>query len=654
VTDVTHTDEARFAEAVAKANVPTLLMVLTQLTGELRWLEEPYRPLRQRGLGEHNSGGLPPDVQTEVRAAALEAIVAWRGGRPVAMPEPSSDLLVTMLSCAMGEAVPPEYGEMIAYEIGLLEPGADPIADIPDSFSVLIIGAGVAGLCAAFHLQRAGIPFSIVEKASSVGGTWRDNRYPGAGVDVPNHLYAYSFAPNDWEMYFALRDEIGGYLEDVTDRLSLRSRIEFNTTAQTLEYRPHIQGWEVTLQRGDGRIDVVHPNVVISAVGIFNPPKYPDIPGLDTFAGPCIHTAEWNDVDLTGQRVALIGSGASAMQVGPALRDVVASMTIFQRSPSWAAPFEQFQQKVPEPVRLLLREVPLYRGWYRSRLAWLFNDRIYPTLHKDSGWEHPARSLNAHNDAQRSMFVEYIKAELGDRQDLLDQVLPTYPPFGKRMLLDNGWYRMLRNPKVALVTSPVARVERDRVVTADGNEHAVDAIVLATGFDVQRFLSGFEVRGRSGQTLRDAWNDTDPRAYMAGLTVPGFPNLFILYGPNSQPGHGGSIVVIMEMLMRYVTDAIEAMLRDNIGALECRQDVHDDYVSRIDTAHEGMVWTHPGMSTYYRNDRGRVVVIYPFRNVDLFQATRHFDVNDYVAEPCRVTEEAPATGEAASSNMLVN
>ena len=645
------TSDEMFAEAVAMANIPTLLMVLTQLTGDTRWLEDPYRPVRARGFGDNDSGGLSVELQNEIRRAALTSILAWRQGEPVAMPSPTPETLVRMLTWAMGESVPIEYGDMIAYQVGLAEVLPDPSANVPPSFNVLVIGAGVAGLCAAFNLRRAGIPFSIVERGSDVGGTWRDNRYPGAGVDVPNHLYEFTFAPNDWSMYFALRDEINEYIQDVAHRLSLQPLIRFETTVEKLQYEPELQRWAVTLRLHDGSTEVAHPNVVISAVGIFNPPKYPDIPGLADFEGICAHTAAWPDgVDLVGKRVALIGSGASAMQVGPAIRDRVESLTVFQRSPHWAAPFEQFRKEVPPAIRMLLNEVPLYQGWYRARLAWTFNDRVYPTLQKDPQWDHPERSLNAHNDAQRNIFVEYMKSELGDRQDLLDQVLPPYPLFGKRMLLDNGWYKMLLDPKVSLVTSPIERIGKDRIFTADGAECEVDAIVLATGFDVQRYLSGFEVIGRSGQSLRDAWRDTDPRAYMAGLTVPDFPNFFILYGPNSQPGHGGSVVVMMELLMRYVTDAIQTMLSRGIGSLECRLDVRDEYIASVDAAHDRMVWTHPEVSSYFQNDQGRVVVIYPFRNVDLFRSTRNFNLNDYSTEPVYQSGfTAPArTGETSN------
>ena len=647
-TDV-HSDK-QFANALSEANIPTLLMVLTQLTGDTRWLEDPYRPVRARGFGDNDSGGLSVELQNEVRQAALTAILAWRAGKPVAIPSPAPEMLVRMLTWAMGEPVPIEYGDMIAYQVGLPEATPDPSVNVPESFNVLVIGAGIAGLCAAYNLRRAGIPFSIVEQGTDVGGTWRDNRYPGAGVDVPNHLYEFTFAPNDWSMYFALRDDIYQYIHDVADRLALQSLIRFETSVEKLEYESDLQRWAVTLRLPNGNIEVAHPNVVISAVGIFNPPKYPDIAGLQDFEGTCAHTAAWPEgLDLTGKRVALIGSGASAMQVGPAIREQVESLTVFQRSPHWIAPFEQFRKELPGGVRLLLNEVPLYQGWYRARLAWTFNDRVYPTIQKDPEWEHPERSLNSHNEAQRRIFVEYMKSELGDREDLLNQVLPTYPLFGKRMLLDNGWYKMLLDPKVSLVTSPIERIGSDRVFTVDGAEFEVDTIVLATGFDVQRYLSGFDVIGRSGQSLRDAWHDTDPRAYMAGLTVPDFPNFFILYGPNSQPGHGGSVVVMMELLMRYVSDAIQTMLSRGLGTLECRHDVRDEYIERVDAAHNKMVWTHPGVSSYFQNERGRVVVIYPFRNVDLFESTRNFNLNDYLTEAMILKESVAATPLAAGS-----
>jgi 4-hydroxyacetophenone monooxygenase len=623
----------RFAEAVAIANIPTLLMVLVQLTGELHWLEEPYRPQRARGMNDNDTGGLPEAIQAEVRQAALEAILAWRAGRPVAIPEPSPELRLKMLSRAVAEEVPTEYDPIIAADLPLAQNEVTERLPVPDGFKVLIIGAGVSGLCAAIKLQQAGIPFTILEKSAKLGGIWRDNRYPGAGVDTPNHLYSYTFAPYDWSMYFALRDELHAYLEHVADKFNLRPHIRFETEVKSADYDKETQRWKVAVQQADGSRETLTTNILISAVGIFNPIKLPDIKGLDRFAGPCFHTAEWPaDVDLTGKRVAMIGNGASAMQVGPEIQHTVKSLTIFQRSPHWVAPNEQFRKPIPEALRFLLREVPLYRAWYRIRLGWTFGDRIHATLQKDPNWQYADRSLNKINDSHRAYFTQYIVSELGDRTDLLDLVVPTYPPFGKRMLMDNGWYRMLRNERVKLVADPIVEIGADRVITKDGSEYEADVLIIATGFDVLRFLTAFEARGRSGRSLREVWEDDNAKAYL-GTTIPDFPNFFCLYGPNLQPGHGGSLIFVVEMQMRYIMDVLKKVLTQGLGAVECRQDVHDAYNERIDQAHANMVWTHPGMETYYRNARGRIVVNSPYRNTTFYEMTRTANLGDFVVEP---------------------
>jgi 4-hydroxyacetophenone monooxygenase len=625
--------EARIAEAIAIANVPTLLMLLVQLTGDKRWIREPYKVHRQRGLGDNDSGGMPPERQAEVREAALEAILRWRAGWPVALPEPSDELLVEMLAWAMDDRVGPEYGPMVAALIGVRAVDPEELR-APEGFRALIIGAGASGLCAAIQFRRAGIPFTIVEKAETVGGVWWENQYPGAGVDTPNHLYSYSFFPYDWTQYFVLQDELHAYMSQVADSFDLRRHIQFRTEVRSCTWREDAQAWDVRVRDAAGRERIERASVVVSAVGIFNPARLPDIPGLETFAGPAFHTARWRkDVELDGKRVAIVGTGASSMQTAPEIADRVAELTIFQQSPQWAAPFDQFRKEVPEPLRFLFREVPLYRMWYRLRLGWTFNDRLHSALQKDPGWDHPERSLNAINDAHREYFTRYVVSELGERaEELLPKVLPTYPPYGKRMLMDNGWFRMLRKRHVRLVTEKIREVTPHGVVTADGVEYGADVLVLATGFDVLRFVNTYDVTGRGGRSLREAWADTDCRAYL-GMAVPGFPNFFTLYGPNTQPGHGGSLIFVVEQQIHYLVDLFRQMAQRRIAVVECRRDVHDAYNARIDAAHEKMVWTHPGMETYYRNDRGRVTVNYPWRNVDLFAATRSANLADYVIAP---------------------
>ena len=595
-------------------------------------------------MDDNPTGGLPVPIQDEIRAAAVDALIAWRAGKPVALPEPSDELLVRMLSVSMGEQVPPEYGPMIAWELGLRRASRDDggiEVDPPDGFNVLVIGAGVSGIAAAVKLQAAGIPYTVVEKHETVGGTWWENRYPGAGVDTPSALYSFSFAENDWSLYFALRDELHDYLERVATDFGVRPSIRFSTEVLEASYDEPAQGWTVRVRCGDGSIETLRASVVISAVGAFSRPKMPAIPGLDQFEGPCVHTARWPDgLEVGGRRVAVIGNGASAMQVLPAIAEEAASVTAFQRSPQWAAPFDQFQTPVPEPVRFLAGEVPLYQKWYRVRSGWTFNDRIHPALQKDPSWPHPERAVNEINDRHRKFLTRYIESQIGDRPDLLEEVVPDYPPFGKRILLDNGWYRSLTRDDVRLVTEPIEEVRRDRVVTRSGAEHEVDVLVCATGFDVVRFLAPIEVRGRSGRSLRETWDDDDARAYL-GTAVPDFPNFFMLYGPNTQAGHGGSLIGATEAQLHYIMDLLQRMFARGVGSVECRREVYDEYNQRVDEAHERMVWTHPGMSTYYRNSRGRVVVNTPFRIVDFWHMTRTADLDDYVVEPA--AEMAPAS-----------
>ena len=492
MTDMTDMTDQHWADAVAIANIPTLLLVLVHLTGDRHWIEPPYQPTRSQGLGDNDTGGLPDHLQAEIRENALAAINGWRSGIPVALSDPGDEMLVEMLRISIGDDVPAEYSIMIREQLGIKQ-STTPLerSDPPPGFRAIIIGAGMSGICAAVRLAEAGVPYVILERDHGVGGTWRQNRYPGCGVDTPNHLYSYSFAKNDWTKYFALRDELHDYLVKVAHDFNVTPHIRFGTTVESAEYDADTRTWSVAATGADGSEQHHTANVVITAVGAFNKPKMPNVTGADTFAGPAAHTAQWptDGIDLAGRRVAVIGTGASAMQVVPAIADEVDQLIVFQRSPQWAAPFERFRQDVPGPIRFLLQHLPLYHAWYRIRLSWAFNDKLHSTLQRDPEWPHPERSLNAINDGHRRFYTRHIETELGHRQDLLPKVVPTYPPFGKRILLDNGWFRTLAKPNVELVAERVVEVKPDRVVSESGLEYPVDVIIWATGFDVVRFLA---------------------------------------------------------------------------------------------------------------------------------------------------------------------
>jgi 4-hydroxyacetophenone monooxygenase len=625
---------AELDTALESGNIPTLLMVLLHLTGDKRWLSERYQCTRIHGIDDNDSGGLPQDVQAEIRHAARDAILAWKGGKPAALHAPQTAQLVEMMKTSVGEEVPDSYGPMVAGWLGLdPEFALDQKGHfrVPEGFHVVVIGAGVAGICASIRLQGAGIPHTVIEKNGEVGGTWWENHYPGAGVDTPNHIYSYSFAKADWSRYFALRDEIQDYFVRVADDFKIRPNIRFNTKVESAIYNEAGMDWTVRISDADGKVDTLRANVVISAVGLLNVPKMPNIKGLDTFQGPCFHTARWpKGLDVTGKRVAVIGNGASSMQIVPAIAPIVSSLTVFQRSKQWAAPFERFQKKVPLPTRFLLREVPYYQEWYRQRLAWVFNDRIHASLQIDPTWPHPERAINRRNDKHREFFTDYIKAELGDRQDLLPHLLPDYPAFGKRMLMDNGWFRTMTRENVHLVNDAIQEVDGNAVITADGKRHEVDILVVATGFDAVNLLSSFQLVGRGGRSVRDAWDTEGAQAFM-GVATPGFPNFFMLAGPNTALGHGGSVVALLETQVRYVMGLLKQVMNGNDWPfeIEVRKDVHDAYNQRVQDAHSRMIWSHRGMSNWYRNAKGRLVAPTPFRNDDYWHMARRTDLSDY-------------------------
>ena len=626
--------EAALESALAEANVPTLLMVLVHLTGSSYWLSSRFHCGRVVGLDDDGSGGLSEEVRREVIAAARREILRWKHGAGPASPVLPPEILATMMGVSTGEAIPDGYGAIVAAGLGQDDAFAltrHPPPRVPAGFRVVVVGAGIAGLCAAIRLQHAGIPYVVIEKNAELGGTWHENRYPGAGVDTPSHIYSYSFAKHDWTMHFALQEEIKAYVDAVADRHGVRANIRFNCSVQSAHYDEAAMGWSIEIRDGDGAREALSASVLIAAVGYLNMPKMPSIPGLETFAGPHFHTARWpRDLDLRGRRVAIIGNGASAMQVVPAIADTVGSLTVFQRSKQWAAPFKQFRQPISAGARFLLREVPFYQEWYRQRLLWIFNDRIHAALQVDPGWTASDRAINAQNDRHRRFFTEYVKSELGERQDLLAQVLPDYPPFGKRMLMDNGWYRALTRPNVRLVPEAVAAVTAGEIVTASGARFAADILVAATGFDAVNMLASFRLFGKGGVSIRTAWEENGPEAFM-GMTVPGFPNLFILSGPNTGLGHGGSVVALIESQARYILGVLEKALAAH-GArfeIEIKRRVFEDYNRRVQDAHERMIWTHRGMSNWYRNEKGRVVLLTPFRNDENWHAVRRTGLDDF-------------------------
>lgn len=633
--------ENQLREAVQIANIPALLMVLYQCTGDRAWIEPPFAPTRGKGLGDHDSGGLPPGVRAEVRRAAVPVIRDLLAGREPALDMADPGRMVEAMSVYMGEEIGLEYGEMLAAEFARrvdriwvgpesseVQSPCEELADLRQTARVLVVGAGVGGIAVATQLTRLGVDFTLVEKAPTAGGVWWQNRYPGAGVDTPSHLYSLSFARYDWSMHFAMRDEIQSYLATEARRLVAHGAdLRFGIEVVSAAFDEAAAVWRVRTRSAEG-VQEAEYDIVLSSVGGLNRPQLPDVPGIDSFAGEMFHSAAWpRSADLARKRVVVVGTGASAMQIVPEIAPVVEHLTIVQRSPQWVAPFPKFRQEIASSLRALLEACSLYYAWYWMRLFWQFGDNVIAGLYKEPDWPHPERSVSARNDAHRAFFTRYIKQQLGDRLDLLDQVVPDYPPFGKRILLDNGWFTTLRRPNVSLACDTVTGVVPEGLETAGAGVISADALVWATGFDASRFVASVDVRNGRGVSLREFWDDDNPTAYL-GVSVPGFPNFFMLGGPNSFPG-SGSIMFWLELQARYVAELVATMLREGVATASVRADVHDQYNAMIDERHEHMVWTHPGMRTYYRNRRGRVVFVSPFRNVEFWSMLRDVDLSVY-------------------------
>jgi 4-hydroxyacetophenone monooxygenase len=626
------TDDLR--RALSKANLPTLILVLHQLTGDQRWLEPPYRPTRPKGLDDHDDAGLPATVQEEIRVAAFDAISrAWADTSPELVP-PAPARLTELLGISLGEDVRSDYGELLAEEMGVRsrQIAIDPAAN-RTGFSVVVVGAGVAGINLGIMLSAAGVPFTIVEKNHEVGGTWLENRYPGCGVDTPSHLYSYSFAKSSrWSSYFGKRDEVHDYLTSLAREHGLYEHIAFGVEATQAVWDQSAAQWHVELREADGAHRQITCTVFVSAVGHFNRPSIPVVVGAETFPGPAVHTAQWDpEIDVTGKRIAVVGSGASAMQIVPALAGTASKLLVYQRSRQWIVPHPNIHRNVDPDVQWLMQNVPFYAGFYRLRQFWRFGDRLHPALQVDESFDDPDFAVNASNAAHRRFLTSYIASQLEGRPELIAGSTPDYPAYGKRPLIDHGWYQALRRDDVELIDGGLQEIRGSKLISAGGRVDEADVLVWATGFETLRILGPLNIVGRDGVSLHELWGVDDARAYL-GVAVPRFPNFFMLFGPNTNTSHGGSAFLTLEMQVRYVMQLVKALLENNFRSIECRARVYDEYNQQVDLALAKTVWTHPKVTNYYTNSSGRIVGTSPWEYVEYWRRTRTVDLNDFVVD----------------------
>lgn len=620
--------------ALSEALPPPLLCSVAHLTGDMALLRDDLRHDPMRML-EPNSG-FSDDQLALARKIAGDALIEFRDRGSVAAPAPDAATLHTLLEFITGGSVAENVIPLIEEELAL--DGSDLRApkwnkhDIaPDqSFTVAIIGAGMSGIAAAHRLQQAGVPFVIFEKNATAGGTWLENDYPGCRVDIPNHFYSYSFAQTvDWPQFYSPQRVLLEYFNTCVDEFGLRQHIQFNTEVLDSTFDDDQQRWAVRVRGADGR-EVVHDvEAIVSAVGQLNRPKMPNIDGLETFAGPSFHSARWDhSVDLTGQRVAVIGTGASAAQFIPSVADAAEHLTVFQRTPPWLLPVENYQDDIPPTTRWLLEHVPSYARWDRAWIMARTNTGLLPLATVDPAWEPKDRSVSAMNDFLREMLTMAYQMLVPD-ETIYNKLLPQYPPIAKRVVLDNGLLPLtLQRPDVTLTTESIDSIYEGGVRTADGTKHNFDVIIYGTGFEASKFLMPMRVTGVDGADLHERWGG-DARAYL-GITVPEFPNLFMMYGPNTNIVINGSIIYFSECETNFIVESIRMLLTSGKRSMDTRPEVHDEYNERIDAGNKMMAWGVSDVNSWYKNEHGRVAQNWPFSLHEYWLQTREPNPNDFI------------------------
>ncbi len=626
-------DEIR--QALAEAHIPSLMCALVHLTGDMAIVRGDIHPVSEF-FGDPQ-GGINEEEQAHMRELALQALRHYRDSHGKLPAAPDKKEVSEMVDFLVGETLSPEYGDFLTAELALegndayCAPG---LIDLPVAakadFKVLVIGAGMSGLLSAIRLQEAGVPFTVVEKHPDVGGTWFQNVYPGCRVDSANHMYSYTFKPKDWPQHFSEQEVLRQYFAETADEYDLRKSIRFNTEVTEMVWDEGSAQWHVSVIDQDGNAGSITANAVISAVGQLNRPKWPELPGMEQFAGPSFHSTQWEyEHDLKGKRVAVVGTGASAFQFVPRIAPDAEEVRVFQRTAPWMAPVPEYMQEIPQGKHWLLNNVPYYHHWYRFAVFWRSAEGMLQAIEKDPAWNGDEQvSISPDNELLRQMFLENIEGIVGDDPELLAKCTPDYPVGGKRILFDDGtWLRALTRDNVNVCTDPITEVNAKGLVTQSGEQHDVDVIVYGTGFHASRFLWPMKVVGRDGLVLQEHW-DGDPRAYL-GITIPQFPNLFCCYGPNTNIVVNGSIIFFSECEVRYIMGCIEMLIKEGARALDCRKEVHDDFNKLVDEANGRMAWGISNANTWYRNDKGRVTQNWPFPLLNFWQRTRSPDPTDY-------------------------
>ncbi|MCB2049741.1 MAG: NAD(P)-binding domain-containing protein [Novosphingobium sp.] len=516
--------------------------------------------------------------------------------------------------------------------------------EIPSDFRVVIVGSGFSGVVMAVQCQLLGIPYVVIEKGDEPGGTWNINRYPDVRVDTISLTYELSFEKDwRWKEYFGRGEEVREYLNHVSRKFGVYDNTRFGHALTRASFDEASGKWLLDVDTPDGP-ERMEASVLVTATGLFANPKIVEFEGRDLFRGQIVHPARWpEDLSLKGKRVAVIGNGSTGIQMVGAIAEQAEHTCVFQRTPQWIAPRDKYGQPMEPEVHWLMDNFPGYWNWARYMAgAPLFD--THALVCTDPEWQAKGGKVNPVSDAMRGDLAAYIERETGGDRSIIDRVLPDYAPMSRRPVVDNGWYRALTRDDCELVTDPIARFSENGIVTADGTEHPLDVVVTATGFEVVKYLWPAQFYGRGGLEVHDMWEAADgPRAWI-GAMVPGFPNMFMLYGPNSQPvSSGPAQSTWFTIWSAFIGRCLMKMLREGASTIEVTREAYEAYNKALDVESRNLVaMTKEGgieKNYYVNNEHGRLQVNSPWYG-PVFQ--KMFAEPDWDAVELR-KESQPAT-----------
>jgi 4-hydroxyacetophenone monooxygenase len=561
----------------------------------------------------------PSDAEL-VRAKAAAFLKSYRdeGAGPISAGP--AERLHRSVSLTTGVDIPRPELEMWLEQLALDPWARGLIWNEPPSshqqapFSVAVIGAGLGGINAAVQLKRAGVPIVVFEKNAGVGGTWYENRYPGARVDTPSRSYTHIYGVDfEYPSPFCEQRENEKYFNWVTDTFGIREDIAFNTEVESVIWDDDAKLWEIRAVGPEGdRVSWV--NAVISSVGFLSRPNIPTIDGTDEFKGLAFHTARWpEDLDLEGKRIAVIGTGCTGYQMVPELARVAAHTYVFQREANWCFPYAGYLDPFPPQVNWLDRNLPYHTNFMRLRTSWVFGPQsIGPVFEVDPDFKDP-HATSALNKRIREQGLAFLQEKFADRPDLFEKMLPEAPPMSARPVLvdaDYSIYDVLLRDNVTLVTDGIQRITPSGLEAAGGDKYPVDVIVYATGFKASDYLWPMDIRGRGGQRLDELWAKDGARAYI-GTMLPGFPNFFMVYGPNTNPQGGLNVVDLEEIVTRFALECIRGLIEQQRSAVDVTLDAYWRYNNELDRLEATKTYKDPRSQNYYQNEHGRSAVNCP-------------------------------------------